>query len=98
MQRLLRTSALILAVGGGALWFFGGMNTGSSQWTERDQNPFLTESTAASEPRFVIRPGIGFLAGTFALSGALALASRGFARSDRPRSDGPDPSDDSTTG
>ncbi len=81
MQRLLRTSALILAVGGGALWFFGGMNTGSSQWTERDQNPFLTESTTTPEPRFVIRPGIGFLAGTFALSGALALASRRFAPS-----------------
>lgn len=79
MQRLLRTSALVCFVGGIALWFFGGMNTGPSQWTEQGPDPFLTESAATSNPRLVIRPGIGFLAGTAALSAVLALASFGFS-------------------
>jgi len=81
MRRLLRTAALACALGGGAIWFFGGMNTGPSQWAESGPNEYLTETAApdaadhSSRERFVIRPGPGFLLITTLTAAALFAAS-----------------------
>jgi hypothetical protein len=89
LRRLLQTSAIICAISGGALWFFGGMNTGPSQWTEKDPNPVLTLSSTETHQRFVVRPGIRFLAGTLAVSALLALASVPFSAAGKPDSHRP---------
>lgn len=79
MQRLLRTASILSLVLGGALWFFGGMNTGPSQWTE-EAHAADEAHAVASERRNVFRPGPGILAGAAALAiglwGAAALTRR----------------------
>ena len=75
MQRILRILAIAAIVVGGGLWFFGGMNTGASQWTE---DAATAEHAPGAQPgtRAVFRPGLGFLGGSLALSVALLGLSR----------------------
>lgn len=66
---------MLCAVVGLALWFFGGMNLGASQWTEEAQAAEAAHAIG-QEQRQVFRPGIGFLAGTALVVVALWTASR----------------------
>lgn len=74
MRRVFRSLSLAVAVVGGGLWFFGGMNTGPSQWTEdaavAEHAPGVT-----TETRAVLRPGLPFLGGSIAASFVLWCAS-----------------------
>jgi len=72
---------MLCVVVGVALWFFGGMNLGASQWSE---DAHLAEPAHAigQERRQVFRPGIGFLAGTVLLGVGLWAASRFAQRAD----------------
>ncbi len=74
MRRFLQAMSLLCAVVGVALWFFGGMNLGASQWSE---DALSAEPTHAigQERRQVFRPGIGFLVGTAGLALGLWGAS-----------------------
>lgn len=74
MRRTLRILALAILVVGPALWFFGGMNTGASQWTEDAATAEHAPGTV-SERRAVFRPGMSFLAASVVASLALLVAS-----------------------
>ncbi len=63
-----------------ALWFFGGMNTGASQWTEEARAADAAHAVA-NEQRHVFRPGLAFLGGTLGFGLACMAASLAF----RPR-------------
>ncbi len=84
MRRTLRTLALAVAVVGGGLWFFGGMNTGPSQWTE-DAAASEHAPGAGPEKRAVFRPGLSFLGVSGAASLALLGASHKAFHRGRPR-------------
>lgn len=86
MRRSLQAVSLLCAVVGGALWFFGGMNLGTSKWSE---DAHLAEPAHAigQEPRRVFRPGIGFLAGTAGLAAGLWIASCRVRRGDSRTAD-----------
>ena len=62
------------------LWFFGGMNTGPSQWAEDPQAADAAHAVA-NERRHVFRPGIGFLGGSL----GLGLVFLGASLALRPR-------------
>lgn len=74
MQRVFRSLSLAVAIVGGGLWFFGGMNTGPSQWTEDATVAEHAPGTAA-ERRAVFRPGLSFLGGSVVASLVLFGAS-----------------------
>ena len=74
MRRVFRSLSLAVAVVGGGLWFFGGMNTGRSQWTE-DAAVAEHAPGVATETRAVFRPGLPFLGASGAASFVLLCAS-----------------------
>lgn len=74
MRRVLRSLSLAVAIVGGALWFFGGMNTGPSRWTE-DATVAEHAPGAGSEQRAVFRPGLSFLGASVGASLLLLGAS-----------------------
>ena len=87
LQRLLRVLALAALVGGGGFWFFGGMNLGESRWTEEASDAGHAPGSGPGS-RSVLRPGLGFLAGSVATSALLLGLSflgplRGQARGSR---------------
>ena len=61
MRRTLQFSAAACVGLGLALWFFGGMNTGPSQWTE-EAHATDPAHVIGTERRFVFRPGLSFVA------------------------------------
>lgn len=80
MRRILRVLALVILMVGPALWFFGGMNTGPSQWTEDAATAEHAPGTGAGR-RAVFRPGLSFLAASVAASlGLMAIASKAGGR------------------
>lgn len=83
MRRFLQATSLLCAVVGAALWFFGGMNLGTSQWSEDAQSADPAHAIG-QERRQVFRPGIGFLYGTAGLAVGLWGASRLFLRGNSP--------------
>jgi len=74
MRRLLQISSMGCVLLGLALWFFGGMNTGASRWTEDAQSADAAHAIG-QETRHVFSPGTGFLVATFGLGAALAAVS-----------------------
>ena len=78
MRRLLRPAAAAVAAVGLALWFFGGPNTGRSEWYR--EVPSDRPGTVAAERQFVFRPGLDFLGTTLAIAAVMAWAGRGPAR------------------
>lgn len=74
MQRVFRSLSLAVAVVGGGLWFFGGMNTGPSQWME-DGAVMEHALGVATKSRAVFRPGLSFLGGSVVASLVLFCAS-----------------------
>lgn len=89
MRRVLRLLSLAFAVVGGGLWFFGGMNTGPSQWTE-DAAVAEHAPGVATETRAVFRPGLPFLGGSIATSFVLWCASWATAATARRDPAGPE--------
>jgi hypothetical protein len=70
----LRIAALFIAILTIALWCFGGLNLGRSQWFVPVEQPGPDgQLRVVHEPRFL--PGIDFLLGGAAFSGALLGAS-----------------------
>lgn len=74
MRHSLRFSAAACVGLGLALWFFGGMNTGPSQWTE-EAHATDPAYVLGNERRFVFRPGPGFLGACAAAGAVLWMAS-----------------------
>jgi hypothetical protein len=74
MRRTLQFSAAACVGLGLALWFFGGMNTGPSQWTE-EAHATDPAHVLGTERRFVFRPGSGFVAAAAAAGAILWAAS-----------------------
>lgn len=77
MRRALQLASMIMGGVGLALWFFGGMNTGASQWTE-EAHAADAAHAVANEQRHVFRPGLGFLVGTLGSGLACLGASLAF--------------------
>lgn len=86
MRLLLRCAAAMVLLLGIALWFFGGMNMGPSQWTE-DSNATSPEHRVAEERRHVFRPGLSFLIGAAGIAAMFISASLALPR----RPDSPNP-------
>ena len=80
MRRLLRPAAAAVAAVGLALWFFGGPNTGRSEWFR--EVPSDRQGTVATERQFVFRPGLDFPGYALATAALLAWSGRGPARRD----------------
>jgi hypothetical protein len=80
MRRALQLASMIVCGLGLVLWFFGGMNTGPSQWAEDPQAADAAHAVA-NERRHVFRPGIGFLGGSL----GLGLVFLGASLALRPR-------------
>ncbi len=74
MRRTLQFSAAACVGLGLALWFFGGMNTGPSQWTE-EAHATDPAHVLGTERRFVFRPGSGFVAACAAAGAILWIGS-----------------------
>ena len=74
MRRTLQFSAAVCLGLGLALWFFGGMNTGPSQWTE-EAHATDPAHVLGTEQRFVFRPGSGFVAACAAAGVILWIGS-----------------------
>lgn len=76
MQRFLQLMAIALAVIGLALWFFGGMHVASPSGPATGNLETDAARAAATQDQSLadFRPGVGFLAITWAVAAGLWLA------------------------